>query len=223
MRRPRPRVKDRCRNGFHGLPGAGVAGLGRTRRIEPQLVTAESIADVAEDPGQHSPQHHQRDDEDRAADAEADQQSLAAAGLRVGILGISLAEAVRRRRSDRLVDGLDELGAIGDRGGLLQQVQQRRRATDPAALLHGAGRRRRDLERNLTVDRARFDRLSGGIEFGGFQTAAHARLAQRPLVDQQRVQRGADTADVIFGVASGRVAGNASATSPSMLTRTRLG
>ena len=89
-------------------------------------------------------------------------------------------------------------GAVGDRRGLLQQVQQRRSTADAAALLHRAGRGGGDLEWNTTVDRAGFDGLSCGVEFGGVQSAAHPGLGQRPLVDEQCVQRRADAADVVL-------------------------
>ena len=109
----------------------------RCRRVEAQLVAAEAAADVAEDPAQHGRQHDQRDDDDRAAHAKPDHQPLAAARRGLGIVGRCAAET-RRRRRPGFIDGRDELGAIGDRGGLLQQVQQGGRAADAAALLHRA-------------------------------------------------------------------------------------
>ena len=169
----------------------------RRRRVQAQLVAAEAAADVAEDPAQHGRQHDQRDDDDRAADAKPDHQPLAAARRGLGIVGRRAAEP-RRRRRPRFVDGRDSLGAVGDRGGLLQQVQQGGGAADAAALLHRPRRCRRDLERDVAVDGPRFDGLACRVELGGRQPAADSGLGQRPAVDQQRVERGADAADVVL-------------------------
>ena len=59
--------------------------------------------------------------------------------------------------------------------------------------------RRGNLERDVPVDRTGFDGLAGRIPRCRRHFAAHPGLRQRPAVDQQRVQRGADAANVVFG------------------------
>ena len=174
-------------------PSSDVVG-----RVEAEFVLREA-ADVAEDALENGCQHDQRDDDDRGADTEADDQPLPPTTRDFGIVGHRRANGRGLLRRVGFVDGVDQLGAVGDGGGLLQQVEKRRGAADAAARLDRPSGRRRDLERNVAVDRPGFDGLTSGVDLGRCQTASHPGLGQRPAVDQQRVQRRADAADVVLG------------------------
>ena len=216
-----------ARTGFTMLP------LPRRRRrsaptstatVEAELVAVEATADVAEDPAQHRRQHDQRDDDDRAADAEPDHQPLAAARARPRrVVG-----SVRRAAATAAAPRVRRPGRSARCG---------RRPRWPAgAGSAGWGRcgcrrppapRARPPPRSGTGCRGR--RRRGSMGWPAESSSAGASPLRTPDSGSgHRLTSSAYSAAPMprmssSGLASGSVAGKASATSPSMLTRTRLG
>ena len=78
-------------------------------------------------------------------------------------------------------------------------MQKRGRGADTTTGLNRPDRRRRYLERDSGIGDPRFHRFAGEISVGGAQPTGRAFFRQRPLVYEQRIQRGADAADIVSG------------------------
>ena len=95
---------------------------------------------------------------------------------------------------------------VVDDGRLIEDVLHGGSSADSTLRLQRSNRNGRDVERNLRTDDPRLDDVPVGAAAGGKQTTdgTGGRIGERPARRDERVQHGAETADVAGGIGVGK-------------------